>query len=753
MVGGTAVIDVHPEVIRRLIGLDSSKEIKNLNLNDMPYMNPDLPVDVRVNDLVSRMTLDEKIAQMLYDAPAIPRLGIPAYNWWNECLHGVARAGVATVFPQAIGMAASWNVDLLFKVATVISDEARAKHHEFARRNDRTIYKGLTEWSPNVNIFRDPRWGRGQETYGEDPYLTSRMGVAFVKGLQGDHPKYLKVVATPKHYAVHSGPETMRHHFDARVSAKDLRETYLPAFHACVTEGKAYSVMGAYNRTNGEPCCASKTLLQDILRDEWGFEGYVVSDCGAIRDIHAHHKVTNTPEESAALAVKNGCDLNCGSVYRSLMGAVQQGLITEREIDIAVKRLFKARFLLGMFDPPELVPYAQIPYEVNDSPEHRLLALEMARESIVLLKNEGSLLPLPKDLRTIAVIGPNAYSLDVLLGNYHGTPSKYVTAIEGIRQKVSQSTRVIYAPGCELVGKDDSWGGRSTRGFTEAVAAAERADVVIMCMGLSPKLEGEEGEVAASDGGGDRVDIGLPSVQERLLQTICATGKPVVLVLFSGSPVAITWAHEHVPAILQVWYPGEEGGTAIADVLFGDYNPAGRLPVTVVKSLDQLPSFTDYSMEGRTYRYMREEPLYPFGYGLSYTSFEYSDLALNSGTVKAGSDLTLKVKVKNTGDRLGDEVVQVYLEDLEASVRTPIRQLVGFTRVKMSPGEERTLSFTITARQMALIDNDGRRILEPGRFRISVGGSQPDARSFALTGKKPLSAEYEVVGKPMELEY
>lgn len=739
--------------IRRLIVLDGVKETKSVDLLSMPYMNPDLPIDVRVDDLVSRMTLDEKIAQTLYNAPAIPRLGVPEYNWWNECLHGVARAGVATVFPQAIGMAASWNEELLHRVATAISDEARAKHHEFAAKGDRAIYKGLTEWSPNVNIFRDPRWGRGQETYGEDPHLTSRMGVAFIRGLQGDDPNYLKVVATPKHYAVHSGPETMRHHFDARVSPKDLRETYLPAFHACIKEGKAYSIMGAYNRTNGEPCCASKTLLMDILRDEWEFDGYVVSDCGAISDIHAHHRVVSTPEESAALAVKNGCDLNCGSVYRSLMGAVEQGLITEDEIDTAVKRLFKARFLLGMFDPPERVPYAQIPYEVNASDEHRALALEMARESLVLLKNEGSLLPLSKELSTIAVIGPNARAVDVLLGNYYGTPLDYVTAIDGIRQKVSSRTKIIYAQGCELVGRDDYWGGLSTGGFAEAVAAAERADVVVMCLGISPRLEGEEGEVAASDGGGDRVDVRLPAIQEQLLETVYSTGKPVVLVLFSGSPVAVTWAQEHVPAILQAWYPGEQGGMAIADVLFGDYNPAGRLPVTFVKSLDQLPAFSDYRMDGRTYRYMKEEPLYPFGYGLSYTDFEYSDLSLSSDAVDAGDDLVLSVKVKNTSKIAGDEVVQVYLEDLESSTRRPVRELVGFRRISLSPGEEKALSFTVSARQMALIDEEGKCVLEPGRFRISVGGNQPDSRSRALTGKAPLCTEYEVIGAPMKLDY
>jgi len=718
------------------------------------YLDPNQPLEKRVDDLVSRLTLEEKVSQMINNSSAIPRLGIFEYNWWNECLHGVAAAGIATVFPQAIGMAASFNDKLLYKVACAISDEARAKHHEFVRQEDRGIFKGLTFWSPNINIFRDPRWGRGQETYGEDPYLTGRMGVAFVKGLQGDHPKYLKVVATPKHYAVHSGPEPMRHSFDARVSEKDLRETYLPAFKECIIEGKAESIMGAYNRTNGEPCCASPTLLQKILREEWGFDGYVVSDCGAINDIHANHKVTNTPEESAAMAVNAGCDLNCGRAFESLVNAVKQGLISEEAIDRAVKRLFKARFKLGMFDPPEMVPYAQIPYEVNDCEEHRKLALEMARESIVLLKNEGGLLPLRKDLKAIAVIGPNADSKKVLLGNYNGMPSKYVTALEGIRAKVSPNTRVYYAEGCHLINRKDSgWGPRATAGFAEALAAAQRADVVIMCLGLTAEIEGEEGNAPRSEANGDRVSLDLPGMQEELLKAVCAIGKPVVLVVFSGSPVSINYAQENVPAIVQAWYPGEEGGTAIADVLFGDYNPAGRLPVTFVKSVDQLPPFTDYSMKGRTYRYMKEEPLYPFGYGLSYTTFEYSNLTLSAEKIEAGQSITVSVDVKNTGKIAGDEVVQLYLKDLEASVDVPIHELKGFRRIKLQPGESTTVSFTLTPRQMALIDNDGRCILEPGRFRVTVGGRQPDERSEALAGSKILTGEFTVVGENMELEY
>jgi len=709
------------------------------------YLDVTLSIAERVEDLLGRMTLEEKTGQMLNAARAIPRLGISAYNWWNECLHGVARAGVATVFPQAIGMAATWDDALIHRMATAVSDEARAKHHEAARRGERAIYQGLTFWSPNINIFRDPRWGRGQETYGECPYLTGRIGVAFCKGLQGDDARYLKLVATPKHFAVHSGPESDRHRFDARVSPKDLRETYLPAFKACVREAKAFSVMGAYNRTNGEPCCASPTLLGKILRDEWGFDGYVVSDCGAIADIHAHHKITASPEESAALAVKSGCDLNCGEVYESLPSAVERGLITEEEIDVAVRRLLTARMRLGMFDPEEMVPYAQIPREVVDCAEHRALAAEVARESIVLLKNTG-VLPLSKDREKIAVVGPAADNLDVLLGNYYGTPSAYVTLLEGIRRKVAGATEVLYAKGCEVAGA-------STEGFAEALAAAEQADVVIACMGYSPKLEGEEGEVAASDGGGDRTSIELPGVQEELLKKLHATGKPVVLVLTNGSPVAVNWAAENIGAILDAWYPGEEGGTAVADVLFGDCNVAGRLPVTFVKSLDQLPPFTDYAMKGRTYRYMEDEPLYPFGFGLSYTRFEYGAVKLSSTRLAPDQNLELSVEVRNAGNMAGDEVVQLYVSDLEASVPVPVRELRGFRRIHLAPGETRTVAFTLTPRELALIDTQGRAVLEPGEFAVSVGGCQPDARSRALGAAPPATATFTVTGEKTELPY
>jgi len=699
------------------------------NTSDKPaYKDTSLPIAERVADLISRMTLKEKASQMVHPAADIPHLDVPEYNWWNECLHGVARAGVATVFPQAIGMAAMWNTELLHRVAVVISDEARAKHHEFARQDDRDIYKGLTFWSPNINIFRDPRWGRGHETYGEDPYLTGEMGVNFVKGLQGDDPKYLKLVATPKHYAVHSGPEADRHHFDAIASKKDMRETYLPAFKKCVQEGKAGSIMGAYNRTNGELCCASPTLLQKILRDEWGFDGYVVSDCGAIRDFHAHHKVTKNPQESAALAVKNGCELNCGSVFASLVTAVEEGLITEEELDKALTRLFTARFRLGMFDPEEMVPYAQIPYEVNDCQEHRELSLVAARESIVLLKNENSLLPLSKNLKTILVTGPNADSLAVLLGNYEGTPSKYVTPVNGIRNKVEPDMKVFYTPGCHLTRK-------SKAGFSEAVGMAKKSDAVVVVLGLSPELEGEEGA-----GQGDKTNLDLPGVQEDLLKAVHAAGKPVILVLTSGSALAVNWEAENVPAIVQLWYSGEEGGTALADVLFGDYNPAGRLPVTFVKSLDQVPPFTDYSMKNRTYRYMENEPLYPFGHGLSYTSFNYSNLKISKKEVSTGDSVEVKVDVENTGQYGGDEVVQLYVSKPDASVAVPIRSLQGFVRIHLKTGEKKTVGFTLTPEQFAVVNEEGKFIVEPGEVRVSVGGGQ-----MGLTGS------FKVVGQTVEI--
>ncbi|HKS43364.1 MAG TPA: glycoside hydrolase family 3 C-terminal domain-containing protein [Blastocatellia bacterium] len=855
-----------------------------------PYKDPSLPIEKRVDDLVSRMTLEEKISQMMNAATPIERLGIPAYDWWNEGLHGVARAGYATVFPQAIGLAATWDEELVHNVADVTSTEARAKHHEFARLGDFGRYKGLTFWSPNINIFRDPRWGRGQETFGEDPYLTSRLGVAFVKGLQGNDPRYLKVAATPKHYAVHSGPEPERHSFDAKAFERDLRETYLPAFRATITEGRAASIMCAYNRTNGEPCCASNRLLADILRKEWSFSGYVVSDCGAIYDIHKGHRFTDSEAKASAMSVKAGTDLTCGTEYKSLIEAVKKGLISEAEIDTALKRLMAARFRLGMFDPPEMVAYARIPFSENDTPAHRALSLKAAQKSIVLLKNENNTLPLKKDIKTIAVIGPNANAPEVLLGNYNGQPSKSVTPLEGIRGKVSPATKVVYALGATLTGEavapvsastlttdgqagfkgeyfnnkelqgqpvlirtdeqvnfdwsrgrpapqvnDDGFSVRWTGKFTptesgryklgaifddgvrvyldgkllvddwkndsvrtimkevnleagraydmrieyydnirdaivkfvwslprfaermidEAVGAARISDAVVVVLGIAPALEGEEMKVdVAGFRGGDRTDLSLPKAQEDLLKAVAATGKPIVVVLLNGSALAVNWADENVPAIIDAWYPGQEGGTALADVLFGDYNPAGRLPVTFYKSVAQLPPFEDYKMEGRTYRYFRGEPLYPFGFGLSYTKFKYENLKMSVDKVKAGESVRVSVNVQNTGDRAGDEVVQLYVTDVAASVPVPIRTLAGIKRISLKPGERQNISFTLTPKQMSIIDDAGRRVIEPGEFMVSIGGKQPgftgraDAKTTGIaSGRFTVSGTTEIAEK------
>lgn len=724
-------------------------------MSEIPaYKDQSLSFEERAKDLVSRMTLEEKVSQMLFNSPAIPRLGIPAYNWWNEALHGVARAGVATVFPQAIALAATFDEDLVYKVADIISTEARAKYHEFQRKGDHGIYKGLTFWSPNINIFRDPRWGRGHETYGEDPYLTARLGIAFIKGMQGDHPKYLKTAACVKHYAVHSGPEEERHSFNAVVSEKDLRETYLPAFKECIEEADVAGVMGAYNRTNGEPCCGSKTLLKDILRDEWGFKGYVTSDCWAIKDFHENHKVTSTAPESVALAVNNTCDLNCGNMYLNLLIAHKEGLVSEEAIDEAVTRLMTIRMRLGMFDDPEKVPYANIPYEKNDCPEHRAFAVEVAKKSLVLLKNENNILPLDKDkIKSIAVIGPNADSRQALLGNYHGTPSRYVTVLDGIREAVNEDTRIYYAEGCHLYKDRVQALGEPYDRFAEAISAAERADVVIVCLGLDANIEGEQGDVSNEFGSGDKKDLNLPGQQQELLEAVYKVGKPVILVLLSGSALAINWADEHIPAIIQAWYPGAEGGKAIASLIFGEYSPSGRLPVTFYRTTEELPDFRDYSMENRTYRYMKNEALYPFGYGLSYTKFEYSNIVLDKDKISVGESIECRATVKNIGNWASDEVVQLYIKDVEASVRVPRWQLRGIRKIHLEPGEEKEVSFTITPKDMSLINEEGKRMLEPGLFEVYVGGSQPDKRSIELTGTEVLKATFEVVGDVIELEY
>jgi len=848
-----------------------------------PFQDPALPLEERINDLVSRMTLKEKADQLLYTAPAITRLGIPSYNWWNEALHGVARAGYATVFPQSITIANSWDEGLMYSVASAISDEARAKYHEFQRRGKTGIYQGLTFWSPNINIFRDPRWGRGHETYGEDPFLTGRMGYQFVKGLQGDDPKYLKVVATAKHYAVHSGPEPLRHSFNAKVSEVDLQETYLPAFRTLIMDAGAYSVMGAYNMFRDFPCCANP-ILYGILRNDWGFKGYIVSDCWAISDFYKYTKFARDAAEAAAQAVKAGTDLECGVDYRNLMTAFERGLLTEADIDVAVKRIFTARFKLGMFDPDNIVPFAQIPFFVNCSDYNNTLSRIAAQKSVVLLKNQNNILPLSKEIRTIAVIGPNANNFESLIGNYNGIPKDPVTVLKGIKNKLNPGTKIIYSEGSDLAegvhnltvipsrylltpdGRQGAYGeyfnNRDIKGepsftrvddqinfywehFTpradmpdddfgvkwttylvppesgtyalggwgssgyeifldgkriisernehhafhkeysaelqagkkykieifyrnyagdadmkllwapprpnliqEAISAAKEAEAVVLVLGLSQRLEGEEMPIKI-DGflGGDRTNLNLPAVQEQLLNEIAGTGKPVVVVLMNGGALSVNKAQEKASAILLAGYPGQQGGNALADILFGDCNPAGRLPVTYYKSIDQIPAFEDYNMTGKTYRYFTQEPLYPFGYGLSYTIFGYSNLSVPEKAV-AGGKVKISVTVTNTGKVAGDEVVQLYLTDEKASTPRPVRQLEGFQRITLKPGESKVVDFMLEPRQFSIINKRDKRVIEPGYFTISVGGKQPGYTGYldpsftqVLTGRIRLTGK------------
>ncbi len=854
------------------------------------FRDPSLPIEKRVDDLVSRLSLDEKVQQMQYTAPEITRLGIPSYNWWSEALHGVSRSGYATVFPQAIGMAATWDQTMVHQEGETIATEGRAKYNQAQREGNHSIFFGLDFWSPNINIFRDPRWGRGQETYGEDPFLTGKLGVVFVTGMQGDDPKYLKAVATPKHYAVHSGPDPQRHEFNVNVLPHDLEDTYLPAFRATVVEGHADSVMCAYNSIDGVPACTNKFLLQTTLREAWKFQGYVTSDCGAVGNITGGHHFTPDNEHGSALAVLAGTDTTCGHEYVALVKAVQEGLITESEIDADLKRLFTARIRLGMFDPPSAVAFNRIPFSENDSPQHRALALKAARESIVLLKNQNDILPFKSNVKTIAVIGPNAESLVALEGNYNGVPSHPVYPLDGIRKVFGGKAKVLSAQGSPYVaslalpvpssvfhsseaaggdglqaeyfsnttfsgrpaltridpriqfdwnaaapalgisreafsvrwngtltppgpgdytfsiGKADCWpcedretlrvyldgksvldavtgdyvkqGATTTfqvhftdqqphtfrleyvhqsvlwgAGITlewqpptdvlreEAVNIAKQADVVVAFVGLSPHLEGEEMAIHVPGfEGGDRTDIGLPQAEQDLLEALAGTGKPLVVVLMNGSALAVNWAQEQAAAILEAWYPGEEGGTAIAETLAGANNPGGRLPLTFYASLDQLPPFDDYNMQNRTYRYFQGKPLYGFGYGLSYSNFEYGNLKLSSPQINAGEDLTVTVDVRNTSKIAGDEVAELYLEFPQIP-GAPVRALRGFDRQRIAPGETRHVTYTLKARDLSMVSEAGEHKVMPGEYTLYVGGAQPGDTAGGVSAKLTISGE------------
>ncbi len=694
----------------------------------------------RAAELVAQMTLEEKVGQTLNWAPGIDRLGIKKYNWWNEALHGVARAGVATVFPQAIGLAATFDEDFLEEVADAISTEGRAKFNMQQASEDGDIYKGLTFWSPNVNIFRDPRWGRGHETFGEDPYLTSRLGVRFIQGLQGHDENYLKAAACAKHFAVHSGPEGVRHSFDAVASKQDMRETYLPAFKACVQEAKVEAVMGAYNRTNGQPCCGHKELLQDILRDEWGFEGHVVSDCWAIKDFHEGHLVTKTPVESVSMAMNNGCDLNCGNLFHYLKQAVEEGRVKESRLDEALVNLFTTRMKLGVFDKLEDNKYNDIPYSVVDSKPMRELNRKAAEKCIVLLKNEDNFLPLDKSkIKTVGVIGPNANSRAALVGNYEGTASRYVTVLEGLQDYLGEDVRVMTSEGCHLSHQKAQGLGEVDDRLSEVRGVCAESDVVIACLGLDATLEGEEGDTGNEFASGDKPNLNLPGLQQHILEEIYACGKPVVLVLLSGSALAVNWADEHVPAIIQGWYPGAQGGKAIADILFGEKSPEGKLPVTFYRSTDELPEFTDYSMKGRTYRYMKSEPLYPFGFGLSYTTFAYSDVKVDKNTLDA-EGVTVTATVTNTGKMDGAETLQVYVKVNQEN--TPNAQLKGIKKIALKAGESKTVSVKLPVESFALFDEEGILRLTAGDATVYVGGHAPDARSNKLTGT--INTEFKI---------
>jgi len=688
----------------------------------------------RATELVDQMTIEEMASQLRFDAPAIERLGIPEYNWWNEGLHGVARAGTATVFPQAIGLGATFDTELLYQIGECVSTEARAKYNEASKHGDRDIYKGLTIWSPNVNLFRDPRWGRGQETYGEDPYLISELAIPFIKGLQGDD-EYMKTAACAKHFAVHSGPEAIRHSFDAKASMKDMWETYLPAFEACVKEANVEAVMGAYNRTNGEPCCAHSYLMDDVLRGQWGFVGHYVSDCWAVRDFHENHKVTDSPEESVKLALERGCDVNCGCTYERILNAYDAGMISKETIRTSAIRLFTTRFLLGMFDKTE---YDEIPYEAVDCKEHQKLAEKAACESVVLLKNDG-ILPLDKSkLKTIGVIGPNADSRKALKGNYHGTSSRYITVLEGIQDICKDDVRVLYAKGCHLYLDKQEPLAREDDRIKEAVTVAEHSDVVVLCLGLNENLEGEEGDTGNSYASGDKVDLLFPAPQRRLLAAVASTGKPIILCSMTGSAMDLEEADKVSNAVLQTWYPGARGGAQVAKILFGEACPSGKLPVTFYYNHTVLPKFTDYAMKGRTYRYFTEEPMYPFGYGLTFGKAEVLSATLaGSQEIREGEDVSVSVEVTNNGKYAVEEVLQAYVKVKGTVNEVPNAKLAAFVRVALEPQEKKNVTLKIPARAFTVVNENGDRVCEGNGADISVGFSQPDARSCKLMGTEP----------------
>jgi len=711
------------------------------------YMNNTIPMEIRVANLVSQMTVEEKVSQMMYNSPAIDRLEIPEYNWWNECLHGVARSGNASVFPEPIGLATTFDDNLVSRIGTAISDEARAMYSANLKQGFRGQYGGLTFWTPNVNIFRDPRWGRGQETYGEDPYLTSVMGVALVKSLQGDNPKYLKVAACAKHFAVHSGPERLRHEFNAITDNKDLYETYLPAFKALVDAGVA-SVMCAYNRTNDKACCGSDVLLKEILRDKWNFKGYLVSDCWALKDIDAGHKITKTRAESAALALHNTVDLNCGDTYNPfLIDAFKQGLVTESEIDEAVRTLFTTRFKLGMFDPEKKNPYNSISADVINCEKHRNLACEAAEKSLVLLKNDKNILPLKKNTKSLFVTGPNASNIDVLMGNYYGVNNNMTNILEGIVGKVEAGCQVQYKPGIML---DRT----NTNPIDWTTGDAKATDAVIVVMGISGLIEGEEGEAIASEHFGDRLDYNLPPNQIEFLKKMRKdNSKPIIAVITGGSPMNLTEINEFADAVLLVWYPGEEGGKAVANVLFGDVSPSGKLPITFPKSLDQLPPYDDYNMTGRTYRYVKQEHMFPFGFGMSYTKFSFGKPAISNTIRNNIGEVEISVDVTNTGNVKSDEVVQLYVTaPASPGLELPLYSLKGFKRVTLASREKKTLKFRLDTKLLESVNNEGESVLIPGTYIVNIGESSPGKRSEQLGSAMAQESEFHIDGKHNKIQ-